>query len=91
MLLTIDNFLIGFDRYYTVLFGVSRAIGICAQVGLPFIASLTSFLIFICRALSQNLYPHASFLIDSANMGPSSWTATGEAKECHDGMARKLL
>ncbi|KAL6575473.1 hypothetical protein OROHE_000850 [Orobanche hederae] len=40
-----------------------------------------------CSLWRVEIYWH----LRSAYMGPSSWTATREAKECHDGMARKLL
>ena len=73
------------DRYYTVLFGVSRSIGICSQV-LSF-ALYSFFLSQMDLIFFPWIFSDLFLFVVIANMGSSSWVGTGEAEERDHGMA----
>lgn len=73
-------------RYFTVLFGVSRSLGICSQVCFLLHSFSTSW---SCYQILWDLL--SSIFLGSVNMGPSSWVATREAEERDDAMAWGLL
>lgn len=84
-----NSFILIIDRYYTVLFGVSRAIGICSQVPCPIFILLLVFQFLFVISIWV-LYDFCVF-VGLAYMGPCSWIATWEAKKCYNGMAWKFL